>query len=246
VVSTRPTPPPHPDDDPTGVRELLAGLGDPGPMPASLVDRINASIAAEQTGRTGERETVVPLRRGGPTWLRVGLAAAAVAAIAVAVPSLLGSGPGDVMASLTGGASSDSAAGGAARLGAAPSAPEAAGGRAASAGAAVRWVATGTAYTSAGLATKARGILDAPSGSTVATASPDTDEPAHTDTGLRGCLTALGVPGWMPVTADLATYDGRAAVVAVVSGDTGQSVYAVPTTCDGAHPQVLAGPVALP
>ncbi|MFQ6170999.1 hypothetical protein ACK8HX_05285 [Oryzobacter sp. R7] len=43
---------PHDDDapvehDPTGMRALLAGLPDPGPMPEDLVERITAALAAE-------------------------------------------------------------------------------------------------------------------------------------------------------------------------------------------------------
>ena len=38
-----------PEPDPTGIREILAHLPDPGPMPADLVARITASLAAEQT-----------------------------------------------------------------------------------------------------------------------------------------------------------------------------------------------------
>jgi hypothetical protein len=69
---------------------------------------------------------------------------------------------------------------------------------------------------------------------------------ADTDTGLRACLTALGVETWMPVHGDLATLDGAPAVVALVSSDTGQRVYAVSPACDAAHPTVLAGPLQLP
>lgn len=40
----------HDDEhDPTGMRELLRGLPDPGPMPSDLVDRIHASLAALPT-----------------------------------------------------------------------------------------------------------------------------------------------------------------------------------------------------
>lgn len=39
------------DDDPTGVRNLLAGLSDPGPMPDALADRIRLALAAEQAQR---------------------------------------------------------------------------------------------------------------------------------------------------------------------------------------------------
>lgn len=39
------------DDDPTGIRQILSTLGDPGPMPPELVDRITASLADEQARR---------------------------------------------------------------------------------------------------------------------------------------------------------------------------------------------------
>ena len=251
MVTTPPVPPGRPEehDDPTGVRALLAGLGDPGPMPAELVDRINASIAAEQLARGAQLDrTVVPLRRAArrPSWAKVGLAAAAVAAVAVAVPAMLGSGPGDVMASLAGrsNAASDSAgsAGGAEAGGS--GAPDV-GNRAASSTGAVLLGASGTSYTSAGLTTQVRSVLDrhalyGASKSSAATRG------ATSEQGLRDCLTALGVASWMPVAGDVGSYDGRPAVVAVVSSDTGQSVYAVAPECDASHPALLAGPLRLP
>lgn len=263
MVSTPPVPPGRPEDhdDPTGVRALLAGLGDPGPMPADLVDRINASIAAEQLARSAghpsadRRGTVVPLRRRLPSWPKVGLAAAAVAAVAVAVPAMAGTGPGELLASLSGtgsNSSSSSAAGSAAKA-----SPEGgagrkdAGGRAMSSAATVTLQATGTAYTSSALRTQARTVLAGAVGDRASTPAPSafgnsTAGVASTDeAGLRECLTALGVAAWMPVTGDVATYDGRPAVVAVVSGDTGQSVYAVAPDCDADHPAVMAGPVPL-
>ncbi|WP_406832751.1 hypothetical protein ABEG17_07970 [Pedococcus sp. KACC 23699] len=265
-MSTPPVPPGRPEDldDPTGVRALLAGLGDPGPMPADLVDRINASIAAEQQARSAGRSssghpsadprgTVVPLRRRLPSWPKVGLAAAAVAAVAVAVPALAGTGPGELLASLsgTGSSSASSAAGSAAKA-----SPDAAAGRKdagehsmSSSAATVTLQATGTAYTSSALRTQARTVLagavkdhatpsSALRGSSAGAATADA-------AGLRECLTALGVAASMPLTADVATYDGRPAVVVVVGGDTRQSVYAVAPDCDADHPAVMAGPVPL-
>ena len=44
---------PHDEDlDPTGVRDMLANLPDPGPMPEALVARISQSILLEQERRT--------------------------------------------------------------------------------------------------------------------------------------------------------------------------------------------------
>ena len=248
VPSGRPENHDDPTDDPTGVRALLAGLGDPGPMPADLVDRINASIAAEQQARSDHDRTVVPLRRRS-SWPKVGLAAAAVAAVAVTVPALLGTGPGELMASLSrvGSASSADSAAGSAASPASPAGPEAvrpdAGGRASGATGPVTLGTSGTAYTSVALPAQARSVLDrAPYGSS----DTQLKDATSNELTLRACLTALGVDTWMPVSADAGTYDGQPAVVAVVSSDTGQRVYAVTPDCDATHPNVIAGPVPLP
>jgi len=255
VVSPPPVPPgrPDPDDpDPTGIRALLGSLPDPGPMPADLVDRIHASIAAEQAAR--EDHAVVPLRRSRRWgWRQVGAVAAAAAVVAVGVPALLsGTGPSGVVASLSGGgdsgSESDSAASGA-RSPAHDQAPSSAGqplgGRAAGPLGPVTLTASGTAYTASSLAGEADRARDAnPAPRTGAPAAGGA--PATTDAGLRSCLTGVGVQTWMPVWGDVATYEGRPAVVAVVSGDTGQVVYAVAPACDAAHPSVLAGPLPLP
>jgi hypothetical protein len=45
----------HDDVDPTGVRAILSALPDPGPMPADLVQRINASLDAERLARPVQR-----------------------------------------------------------------------------------------------------------------------------------------------------------------------------------------------
>lgn len=42
--------------DPTGVRSILAGLRDPGPMPQDLVERISASLAAEEARRAARSD----------------------------------------------------------------------------------------------------------------------------------------------------------------------------------------------
>src|SRR6476661_6124120 len=116
VVSAPPVPPADkgaPEHDPTGIRNLLSALPDPGPMPADLVARINASIAAEQSARersTGQGATVVPLRRRRWGWQQMGVAAAVVAILGFGLPALLsGTGPGAVLASLSGHGSADSA-----------------------------------------------------------------------------------------------------------------------------------------
>lgn len=107
----------EPDDaDPTGIRELLAGLPDPGPMPDDLVRRIEARLEVEQTAR--EQESSRPLgrhadrvldlatergsRRPVRTVAWLGVAAAGLVATAAVVPQLVdglgGTGSGDTAA----------------------------------------------------------------------------------------------------------------------------------------------------
>ena len=253
MVSTPPVPPgrPDPDDlepDPTGIRALLGALPDPGPMPAALVDRINATIAAEQSSRQQDAVVVpfVPRRRA---WLRAGMAAAAVAAVAVSVPALMSAWPGagDTASSFSSRESaSDSAAGAGAEpsIGSFTSGPGAAQDRASKPLGEVRVQASGTAYTAAGLVTQARPLTDTSGKATAPAASLAAAGASVAQ--LRECLTALGVETWAPVAGDLATFEGEPAIVAVVSTDTGQRVYAVSTHCRAAHPLVLSGPVALP
>jgi hypothetical protein len=260
VVSTPPVPPRGPEDrdadDPTGIRALLSGLGDPGPMPADLVDRINASIAAEQAAR-GHGSNVVPMHRRVPGWQKYGLVAAAVAGLAVGVPALLGAGPQDVMASLSRSSDQSGAAASSAEkvtppiASFTPAAPgssgtQGAGARATSAVGTVTMLATGTGYTSSELAEQARTTMLGPfDGSSSGSSTTGRATGALDAAGLRECLTAMGVPAWMPVVGDVATFDGTRAVVAVVSSDTGQDAYAVPTWCDATHARALAGPVRI-
>ncbi len=85
------------DADPTGIRDLLADLSDPGPMPEHLVARISASLDQEQQRRRSsegwathapEHTGARPIshlaeereRRGPQQWI---LAAAAVLAVGV-------------------------------------------------------------------------------------------------------------------------------------------------------------------
>ena len=242
-----------PDDaetDPTGIRALLGSLPDPGPMPPDLVARIQASIAAEQSSRADS--TVVPLeRRRRWGWRQAGAVAAAVAVVGVGVPALLSSlGTNGVVASLSGGASSaesDSAASGQAPAASAAttSGPgHGLGSRASAAVGPVTLTASGTAYTASSLPTQAQGARD--SATPREQAAKPAAGPATTSVGLRSCLGGAGVEAWMPVWGDVATYEGRPAVVAMVSDDTGQVVYAVEPTCDATHHDVLAGPLPLP
>ena len=98
------------DDDPTGVRSLLSGLPDPGPMPEHLVQRIQTRLEVERehlSGSTthpltGSADRVVDLaaergrRRPGRTLGLLTAAAAGLAITTVTLTQLLGgAGTGD-------------------------------------------------------------------------------------------------------------------------------------------------------
>jgi hypothetical protein len=99
-----------PEDDPTGVRNLLAGLRDPGPMPPELSARISAALADEQTRREAELHEVINLtehRRRRSRWI---LPAAAAAAVVVAGGGLVLNGLGGFGGSQSAGGGTMSAA----------------------------------------------------------------------------------------------------------------------------------------
>jgi hypothetical protein len=267
VVSTPPTPPDRPRraddlDDPTGMRALLGSLPEPGPMPADLVARITASLASEQQNRESNR-TVVPLHPRQHRWRRAALVAAAAAVVAVGVPALLtGSGPGDIAALLTRQDSGDSASsaksasdsGGSAYSESSPTTgtrgssvpgPSVADGASAAALTAGIY-ASGTAYTTASLASQLQAFAARPGTPVQPKAA---EEPAlglvATSAGLLPCLRTLGVASGDRVTADVATYNGAPAVVIVVSRPSGRQGYVLSRDCATTPSTPLAGPVPL-
>lgn len=92
------------DVDPTGIRHLLAGLPDPGPMPEDLVRRIEARLKVEHAarehgpahplGRHADRVVDLATERGrrrpGRTLAWLGAAAAGLVVTATVVPQLVG------------------------------------------------------------------------------------------------------------------------------------------------------------
>ena len=225
------------EDDPTGMRRLLASLPDPVPVPPDLVDRITTSLAAEQAARSHRQATVVPLRPR--RWRTVGLVAAAAAVIGVGVPALLtGTGPGDVTALFSGTRDSqtstaEGAEGGLGQKGSPGQGPaQDSLGRAPSPTGPLGIYLSDTAYTKAKFAEQAGAFRDHPGTPlrTLAAEAPSIG-PMGTEAGLRQCLAAMGVEPSNPVIADLATFDGRAAIVFVISSDTGQSAVAVARPC---------------
>lgn len=243
------------DDDPTGMRALLRGLPDPGPMPADLVARIQASLAeqphpqhshAEQPhaaggGRVVELEGYRSRRtaRKGP-WL-----AAAAGLLAVAGGGVIASGgPTSMIAALGGGHSSAS--------GVPASVERSPQDTAASAGspAQVRVVMTNGAWSGTDLAAAASAALGA-RGTSAPTVNPSTpSSPAlgaiATADGGRDCATALGVPADSTVLIDLGTHDGAPTALVVATTAQGQrTAYLVGRNCRTGHSELRIGPQPL-
>lgn len=236
-------------DDPTGVRALLGALPAPGPMPADLVDRITASIAAEQAARAGAPVVALESRRR-LRWQRLGLAAAAAAIAVVALPAVLSSGPASWLASLSPiQHGSEASSGAAASLRASPVAPSSGaagqnGGSVAGTVAAPRIYASGTAYTRAAFPQQVRAFLAHP-GTPLAPLAAESPAigPAGTPTGLAPCLAMLRLDPAAQVSADVAGFDGQPAVVVVVHTVTAQIAYAVDRRCTTGTGGVLTGPL---
>lgn len=265
---------PDDDTDPTGMRALLRGLPDPGPMPDDLVARIQASLAdlplpqshpgtsddgGLRTVSRGTESSDLPRR---PSWWARNGSRAAVAAVVLigggAVASdqlgLLGSG-GDSSSS---GTAADSSAGGstADQRAEGPSqgtesAPQSGRDTAgASTDGPVRpgevvVTMSGRTYTAAGLA------AEVDRGSSVTPTAPLTSEspgigPIGTEIGVRSCLVALGLPRDSAARVDLALVDTTPAAVLVVTRDGGRTAYAVGRDCTLGNPALIAGPIEVP
>lgn len=251
-----PTPVEH---DPTGMRDLLASLPDPGPMPDDLVARITAALAEESRAASGsptpDAGNVVPLRprRGGLRHL--GVAAAVVTAIGLGGVALT-AWPGSLTAQLNASSGADAESGVAA--GAAESQDES--GSADKGGAdlsapldpddstpQVVVTMSGIDHDSATLGQSVR-VLEA---AAVAPITPLAAEspgigPIATAIGARSCADALGVSPTAGLVVDVSEVDGVPAAVLVVDDEGERTAYAVSRSCTPGSPAVIAGPISLP
>jgi hypothetical protein len=238
-----------PEDDPTGVRALLASLPEPEPMPAYLVERISASLAAEQANRgpVSAGATVVPLARRRPLrTMALGLAGVAAAAVVVGVvgtsvlhrPDQSSSGAAASMSTATRGTSSAPAPSSAPAQG---TGTQGAGAEGLAATPPMHIQMSSTRYTRGSFAAQAGALAASGPAQPV---QPLTGEspgigPIATPTGLASCLRALGVGRVDDVTADLASYEGTpAAVIVTVSGST-RTAYAVKRSCSTGNQSLL-------
>jgi hypothetical protein len=245
---------PSREDDPTGVRALLSSLPQPEPMPAHLIERINASLAAEQAQRAAKASSasVTPLlararRRPARLWFGLAGAAAAVALVAVVGNNMFSvrqttaiNGSAAVASSSDAGASAGGAQPPAAEKGATPGALA---GRLTSP-TLVQIGQSGTRYTQAGFVTQAQALRGAPLQPMSAKAADI--GPAGTNVGLTQCLSAIGAAGAQAVRADVALYEGRPAVIIVATTNGIPMAYAVSRQCSQANATVLHPATPLP
>ncbi|NUO90148.1 MAG: hypothetical protein HOQ18_04895, partial [Dermatophilaceae bacterium] len=109
-----------------------------------------------------------------------------------------------------------------------------------------------TAYDGGNLATRARALLDHPGQALrdLAAEAPGIG-PIGTPIGLEACLEAIGAldashPSPEAVSADLATFEGRPAVVVVVTNGGTSTAWAVERSCSTGTPGVLKGATPVP
>jgi hypothetical protein len=228
---------PSSDEDPTGVRALLSSLPEPDPMPAHLVERINASLAAEQAQRAAQASSasVTPLvARARHRHARLTFAIAGTAA-AIVLAAIVGNNmfPMHHSAAISGSAAVATTA---------SSGPEVAGGAQppvavktpASAGrgttpSLIQISHSGIRYTRADFVAQVQTLRAAPF--EPITGAPSSIGPAGTTVGLTQCLSAIGATEAQVVQADVAFYQGQPAVIIVATTNGISTAYVVGRQC---------------
>jgi hypothetical protein len=225
-------------------------------MPQHLVERINASLAAEQDQRAAALSgaSVTPLmattrRRPGRVVLAIAGVAAAVALVAVAggnmfhVNQQATLGSSTALASTSGDQSNPASQSLAAKAPARDSSKD--GETFSASGVQILLTETGTRYTRADFVTQARTM----SGAALKAAGPQALSAAGsaaTNSGLAECLSAIGVRGAQAVRADVAAYEGQPAVIIVVTTNGRSMGYVVGRQCSHADATELRTATPLP
>lgn len=247
-----------PDDDQTGVRALLSALPEPDPMPAYLVERISASLAAEQAKRADSSvgSSVTPMlatrrRRPGRLLFAVAGAAAAVVLIGVVGPRIFTTNGLTTSSNSAESGASAPVAGGATALSDTAATPpgEAAkvAPRSAVASASIQIRVSDVRYTEATFVAQAQALRDAVFDSPARMgAFSSALGPNGSVDGLADCVKALGAAGAQRVQADLAFYEGQPAVIIVATRDGIPTAYAVGRGCSRTHADVVHPATTVP
>jgi hypothetical protein len=225
-------------------------------MPMHLVERINASLAAEQAQRATSvpGASATPLlatarRRRTRLVFAVAGAAAAVAAVAVVGTTMFTARQSTTISSSA--AIARSAAGERDSGGVPPSAAKGAPGLTAGAATTpttVHIVLSRTRYTQAGFLVQAQTLSSSAAGA----ARPQAEQksaalgPIGTVLGLKECLDAIGASGAQVVRADVAFYEGQPAVIIVATTNGRPVAYAVGRRCSGTDAALLRPATPLP
>lgn len=225
------TPPDDFENDPTGMRDLLRSLPGPGPMPQDVADRITAAMAEEQHARDGaDHDNVTPLTRperaaarssAQRRWLRAAgglVAAAAVAAVAVVgVNSLRHDNAPTSAVPSTGH-----------RIG-----PDQLAGR-------VNVRTTGTNYSSGAFNTQAASMASGDASSVPDAALLAEFGSLARPQAIAQCARSIGgalLDDPSSVKVNLASFDGKPALIVVVTNKGKRSAFAVSSSCsEGAKP----------
>lgn len=252
-------PQPAPEQgDPTGVRSLLSSLPDPTPMPPTVVERIEASLAAAAAAQRSEARagsvgassspwmTEPPGARRAPSRAIAALAAGFLAIAGTgmfALRSLRSEGPATAPPMVITPRSTAStqpeepparsaSPGGSTWPTVAPS-PNAASG-------AVVLFATDTRYTQAALAVQAAVLWAAPGPSLPPLAAEQPGiGPLGTPAGLAGCLDALGLDAPERTMIDFALYEQRPAAVLITRTGPRTEVRVVERSCRDGNPGLI-------
>lgn len=249
--------PSSPDEDPTGVRQLLASLPDPGPMPQDVTLRIESALREEQAARgSSSSDNVTPLvsrstgddtdvervdtrtssgNGGSVRWLRPLAAVGAAAAIGIGALAGYQALRGD--------------------QGVAPAAapPSSSAAQQQPSGSDVLDRITiqnsGREYSASGLATQAAALKTPTSTMDPAQASAQGTGPIGTPAGLLSCMRSMGTEmlgGGLPdkISADLGKYEGQPAVIVVVTEGGESKAWVLSRTCTDGNGKI-AGPTAV-
>lgn len=208
----------HPDDDPTGIRDLLAGLSDPEPPSEHLLERISASLnEVDQDYVRHFDPTLAPVERHHAPW---GTRLAAAAAIGLfSVPLAL---------SLLQHQATDTPAAPTAHLSVAPLTP--------TPHDRVTVVRTGAVYHRGSLARQATAVTP--------TTRPVDAHDGPVAASLDTCLADLSLHGTTIV--DVARFERDPALIVVRDhGDGTRTVTVLSAECGHGHREPLAGPVLI-